>query len=149
MFDGVIILRLALSIVLYAFLSLTFYVMWQSLRQNAQRDIPQPPAARLVIEQENEEEQSVALLPVSTIGRADDNTLQLDDEFSSANHAMIMWRDNVWWIEDMGSHNGTYVNQIQINQPTPITFGDHIRIGQTMLRFEKDGNRKILKNEVK
>jgi len=136
--DGVMLLRWGLAAILYTFLGLAFYVMWRGLQQSAQRDMPQHIPARLVAKLTGDAESSISLTPVSTVGRAINNRLQLEDEFTSAHHVMLMWRDNAWWIEDMNSHNGTYLNQELITQPTLLTFGDQIRIGDTTLRFEKD-----------
>ncbi len=138
MLDGVVLLRFGLAAILYTFLGLAFYVMWQSLRQNAQRPPTQPTPAQLIMEVTAGEETIIPLMPVSTVGRDSNNILQLDDQFASAHHVMLMWRDNAWWVEDMTSHNGTYLNQTQITQATLLTFGDQIRVGETTLRFETE-----------
>lgn len=135
--DGLLILRVALALGLYAFLGLAFYVLWQGLRQNARGAAAPHVPARLVCEQGAEAGRVVELHEISAVGRAANNTVMIADAFASANHAMIVWREMAWWLEDLESHNGTYLNTERIAQPTALTFGDHIQIGETVLRFER------------
>jgi pSer/pThr/pTyr-binding forkhead associated (FHA) protein len=78
------------------------------------------------------------LRSVTAIGRADDNTLVLQDPFASAHHALILWREGRWYLEDLDSHNGTYLNGKRLADPQPLASGDRIGIGQTMVRFESN-----------
>ncbi len=131
-----LILRLALAALLYLFLSAMFYVLWRGLRQNEEAPPNIHGAAQLVIEQGNEQGRHIFLRPVTAIGRSTANVLSLDDPFASTHHAMILWRENLWWLEDLGSHNGTFLNNERITEPSPLISGDRIRIGETLLRFE-------------
>jgi len=131
-----LILRLALAALLYAFLAVALYVLWQGWRHNEKPPAVTQPAAQVVIEQGEEEGKCVSLHPVTAIGRGAANVLPLSDPFASTRHAMILWRENLWWLEDLGSHNGTFLNDERITCPSPLTSGDHVRIGETILRFE-------------
>ena len=75
------------------------------------------------------------LRPITALGRAGDNTLVLDDPFVSAHHALVLWRDERWWLEDLESHNGTFLNGERVSSARPLTSGDRIRLGETQLRF--------------
>ena len=71
------------------------------------------------------------------IGRADDSTLVLTDDFASSRHARLTQRDGRWYVEDLGSTNGTYIGSVRITQPTTLTLGTQVRIGKTILELRK------------
>jgi len=133
-----LVLRFALTALLYAFVAVIFYVIWRSLRQHAQEDEQTHQPADLTIETESTPEHRFQLRPVTAIGRSPENHLVTDDPFTSANHAMVVWRENHWWIEDLGSHNGTYLNDERVTEPKALNSGDRIRVGETVLRFEPE-----------
>ncbi|MFY1635284.1 FHA domain-containing protein FhaB/FipA [Solwaraspora sp. WMMB335] len=70
-----------------------------------------------------------------TIGRAEDSTLVITDDYASARHARLMPRDGQWFIEDMGSTNGTYLDRAKVTGPTPVPLAVPIRIGRTSLEL--------------
>jgi pSer/pThr/pTyr-binding forkhead associated (FHA) protein len=72
-----------------------------------------------------------------TIGRADDATLVLDDDYASTRHARLFPQDGQWVVEDLGSTNGTYLDRQKVTQPTPVPIGVPIRIGKTVLELRK------------
>ena len=69
------------------------------------------------------------------VGRSPDNALVLDDSFSSSRHARIYPQEGYWWIEDLDSTNGTYVQGAKISTPTRIQPGDHVVVGKTPLEL--------------
>jgi pSer/pThr/pTyr-binding forkhead associated (FHA) protein len=79
----------------------------------------------------------IALGPISSIGRNVNNTIFVEDDFASANHAMLTFRGRSWFIEDQGSTNGTYVNGHRIDRPVALSFGDEIVIGRVRMRLER------------
>lgn len=70
-----------------------------------------------------------------TIGRAEDTTLVIVDDYASAHHARLVPRSGQWFIEDLGSTNGTYLDRSKINGPTPVPIGVPIRIGRTSIEL--------------
>ena len=72
-----------------------------------------------------------------TLGRAQDSTIVLDDDFVSSRHARFYPRDGQWLVEDMGSTNGTYLERQKVNGPTPVKIGVPIRIGKTTVELRK------------
>ncbi len=71
------------------------------------------------------------------IGRGNDAAIRLDDDYVSTRHARIARSGDQWYVEDLGSTNGTYVGNSRITQPTSITLGTQIRIGKSILELRK------------
>jgi pSer/pThr/pTyr-binding forkhead associated (FHA) protein len=71
------------------------------------------------------------------IGRGNDAAIRLDDDYVSTRHARIAASGDQWYVEDLGSTNGTYVGSSRISQPTAISLGTRIRIGKTILELRK------------
>ncbi len=72
-----------------------------------------------------------------TLGRADDSTLVLTDDYASSRHARLVPGDEAWMLEDLGSTNGTYLGQAKVTRPTPVPLGQPIRIGKTVMELRK------------
>ena len=72
-----------------------------------------------------------------TIGRANDATLVLNDDYASTRHARLFPQDGQWIVEDLGSTNGTYLDRQKVTQPTPVPAGVPIRIGKTVLELRR------------
>ena len=70
-----------------------------------------------------------------TIGRAEDSTLVISDDYASARHARLVPRNGQWFVEDLGSTNGTYLDRSKVTAPTPVPLGVPIRIGRTSLEL--------------
>jgi hypothetical protein len=70
-----------------------------------------------------------------TIGRAEDSTLVITDDYASARHARLVPRAGQWFVEDLGSTNGTYLDRTKVSAPTPVPLGVPIRIGRTSLEL--------------
>ncbi|WP_024286330.1 FHA domain-containing protein [Cellulomonas sp. KRMCY2] len=71
------------------------------------------------------------------IGRAPSCTLVLDDDYSSQRHARVFPQDGGWFVEDLGSTNGTFVGREKIAQPTAVSVGVPIRVGQSTLELQR------------
>jgi pSer/pThr/pTyr-binding forkhead associated (FHA) protein len=71
------------------------------------------------------------------IGRGTDAAIRLDDDYVSTRHARIAAAGDQWFVEDLGSTNGTYIGTVRITQPTTITLGTQVRIGKTILELRK------------
>lgn len=72
----------------------------------------------------------------ATLGRGDVE-IQLDDPFASAHHARLSREGHVVVIEDLGSTNGTYLNEEPLSGPQPLHPGDRIRIGDSEFCYEQ------------
>jgi pSer/pThr/pTyr-binding forkhead associated (FHA) protein len=71
------------------------------------------------------------------IGRGSDAAIKLDDDYVSTRHARVAASGDEWFVEDLGSTNGTYVGSVRITQPTTIGLGIQVRIGKTILELRK------------
>ena len=72
-----------------------------------------------------------------TMGRSQDSTIVLDDDYVSSRHARIFPRDGLWYVEDMGSTNGTYLDRTKVTSATPVKIGVPIRVGKTTVELRK------------
>lgn len=77
-----------------------------------------------------------SLRPILSIGRSINNTIVLDDEFVSNEHALITKKNGKWWLEDLASRNGTLLNDLPLSTPTVLSTGDTITVGQTTLKLD-------------
>jgi len=77
---------------------------------------------------------SFDLMPQTTIGRGPTNTIQLLDNFISAEHTRLWFRNGTWFVQDAGSTNGTYLNNQPAREALPARFGDIIQVG--FIRFK-------------
>lgn len=72
-----------------------------------------------------------------SIGRGSQNGLSLEDAFVSHMHARVFRRGQYLYLEDLGSTNGTYVNDRRIDKEAQLRVRDEIRLGDTVLRYEE------------
>lgn len=70
------------------------------------------------------------------IGRAPSCTLVLDDDYSSSRHARVFPEGGQWLVEDMGSTNGTFLDEQPVTAAMPVRAGSQIRIGQSVLELQ-------------
>jgi hypothetical protein len=138
-------LRIASAVILYAFLGLAFFIIWRDLKQ---ADAPNRPEIRhhLRVVASAGDDTSLAagdilpLRPVTSVGRAAGNTVILADAAASGQHARLRQDNGLWWLEDLGSKNGTTLNDLPLSRPASLTEGDVIGIGSLRLKFETDTN---------
>jgi hypothetical protein len=72
------------------------------------------------------------------LGRGDRAEIRLEDPFASSRHARLFLQGNAVVIEDLGSTNGTYLNEEVLQTPRPLHPGDRVRIGDSEFTFEVD-----------
>ena len=81
--------------------------------------------------------QSFGLDVITALGRDVNNAIVIDDPFASAEHAVLTYRGRSWYLEDLGSTNGSYVNGRKVEGVSPLGFGDELQIGQVRMRLER------------
>lgn len=72
-----------------------------------------------------------------TVGRGADCTLVVSDDYASTRHARFYVRNGQWFVEDLGSTNGTYVGGMRITGATPVSVGSQVRVGDTTVELRK------------
>lgn len=97
------------------------------------------PSARLkVVEPPDQRGQVVELTNELTLGRSPSCGVPLEeDTFASSLHARVFPRDGELWVEDLGSTNGTYVNDERLAAPARLQRGDRLRVGRTVLEVAR------------
>ena len=130
--------RIAFLVLLYLFLVRAFGVLH---RQLAAERTAGRPLGMLVVERSPGRTPRVGdrlpLRATNTIGRDAGNDIALPDEAASARHARLESADGEWFIEDLGSTNGTHVNGVRIDRRERLRPGDEIAVGRVALRLER------------
>ena len=135
------ILRLISALLLLAFLGALLWYLYRDLkasRLTADEQLTHWGFLRVLASSEPSlvEGTLIELAPVTTIGRNNRNSIVLDDTYVSGEHALITWRDSQWWLEDLSSRNGTYLNEVLITDPVIISPGDIIAIGSVTFKLD-------------
>ncbi len=76
----------------------------------------------------------IDLFDYTTVGRAANNAFIIDDAYASQYHAEIVFDDRSWWLVDLDSTNGTYLNNHQVDDRARLTDGDVVQFGGVHLR---------------
>lgn len=133
------VVRLLFLALLYLFLARVVASLLKDLRAAA-REPGASPGRLIVVESpagEPEEGRSFDLDAITTLGRDVNNAIVIDDPFASSEHAVLTFRGRSWYVEDLGSTNGTFVNGRAVGAVSPLGFGDEVSIGQVRLRLER------------
>lgn len=112
----------------------------RQLRRNpelqAQAPAPRTAPTRLVVTEGPLRGTSLDLAasPI-LLGRAQEATLVLEDDYASGRHARLFPQGSRWFIEDLGSTNGTFLGENQLTRAQPVEPGVPIRIGKTVIEL--------------
>jgi pSer/pThr/pTyr-binding forkhead associated (FHA) protein len=131
--------RLLFLLMLYLFLARLIRVLLRDLRAAA-REPAQRPGRLVVLESpagEPEVGRSFGLDVITSMGRDVNNAIVIDDPFASAEHAVLTFRGRSWYLEDLDSTNGSYINGHPIEGVAAMGFGDEVQIGQVRMRLER------------
>jgi hypothetical protein len=126
----ILVLRTILAVSLYAFIGLALYTIWRQLHSTGQA-ILNRSAPPLILSTDD-----LALDPLEftspevIIGRDPNCEFSIPDETISSHHAHLSYHHKQWWLEDLNSTNGTFLNGEKVATPTVIISGDEIGIGK-------------------
>ena len=147
------VFKVCLLIVLYLFFLRVLRAVWAELKEPKPAVVASPapaappPAAApvqkqaarshlVVVAPEEQRGRSYELFDELTVGRAAGCHIALDDRFVSQLHARMFRRDDQCFIEDLGSTNGTFLNDDKVTSPALLTKGDHVRIGNFVMELQ-------------
>lgn len=133
----VLALRILLAIVLYAFLGWTLLTIWRELRtQGTLLATRRIPGINLNV-QINDQAPTQRYFTQSEIllGRDAHCDIPLIDDTVSVRHARLSYHHGQWWLEDLGSTNGTRLNKEKVSIPTVVISGDKIECGNASLKI--------------
>ena len=146
------LLKLFLLLLLYLFFFRVVRAVWAEMNPPKQVEAPKPrraekppkrargakhapPHLRAVAPKELEG-RTFELGDEVTVGRAAGCQVTLDDSYASQLHARVFSRDGTWYVEDLGSTNGTYLNRRKVSAPMVMQRGDKLQIGNTILELQ-------------
>ena len=137
-----LILRVLSALLLLAFLGGIAWLIYQDMRLLT---LPAPESAKpveailRVVVSGSGVPLAGTVFPLkseTSIGRAASNTVVLDDQYASGDHVRILRRGSQWVLEDLGSRNGTLLNDLPLTETAVVGVGDVITIGDTWFKIE-------------
>jgi pSer/pThr/pTyr-binding forkhead associated (FHA) protein len=131
----VLILRILLAVLLYSFLGWALVTLWRDLRIQGQL-LSKPHIPPLTISGPDENGARAYDIPEVIIGRSSKSDYPIPNDTVSARHARLSFHHNQWWVQDMNSMNGTYLNDERISVATVIVSGDELRCGKVSLSLD-------------
>lgn len=134
--------RVLTGLLLISFLGALYYLIWRSIKQTSQQIQSTRTTYGYLIGMAQFDDtytqigEKYPLLPITTLGRSATNTVPVNDNFASGEHARIVLKDGQWWLEDRNSRNGTLLNEEPIIRSTILADGDIIGIGSYSYKFD-------------
>jgi hypothetical protein len=132
----VFVLRIALALSLYAFLFWAVYSIYRELKTTSRTiSSRRVPVLQLRLAGETVEIEKQFSSPEIIVGRDLACDFSISGATVSARHSRLAYHHNQWWVEDLHSTNGTFLNDDPVDQPTVIISGDDLRCGQMHLEI--------------
>lgn len=133
----VLILRILLVALLYGFVIFVLYSIWRLLKTELDKQTSKsfPKLSLLIVDSELPFEKTFNQTSL-ILGRDASADVQINDTTISSRHAKFSFQQNQWWVEDLDSTNGTFLNQIQVEEPMVITSGDDLRCGRINIQIK-------------
>ncbi|HZU86013.1 MAG TPA: FHA domain-containing protein [Anaerolineaceae bacterium] len=136
---AILVLRIVLALLLYAFLAVCLITIWRELRLHSRLlENRRAPRITLYLSEEGEDLKRIFESQEIVIGRDLTCDYPIGDETVSARHAILRYHHNQWWVEDLQSTNGAFLNDERIITPTVIISGDQLRCGAARLSVQID-----------
>lgn len=134
----VFLLRLILAVSLYAFLGWALWMLLQELKQQGDKLAAQKTPTLTIHFRIGEAKESLKQFVQSEImiGRDTNCDLSVMDEALSAHHARLTHHHGQWWLEDLNSTNGTFLNREILTTPAVVITGDQFKCGNTLFDIQ-------------
>ncbi len=146
-----------IALLKYGFLAMLFLFVFFSMRtvvastrlpDEAVRGIAEPRSrtkrakgsnapAVVIVRTDGKRSGSFRLVSPMKIGRAETCEINPKDDYLSQFHARLFPRDGAWFVEDLGSTNGTFLNEMKLSGPLEVHAGDDVRLGRTVLQLRR------------
>ena len=147
-----------IAVLKYGFLAMLFLFVYFSMRtvaagmrlpkQPASAEVAEPKSrakrpkgsnapAVVIVRTEGKRAGSFRLVSPMRVGRAESCEINPRDDYLSQFHARLFPRDGAWLVEDMGSTNGTFLNDLKVVGPLEVHAGDDVRLGRTVLQLRR------------
>src|SRR5687767_14920836 len=138
----VLMLRFVLAVALYAFLGWALWTLLQELKQQGDKlAFQKKPAITLQIKIDQGQESTRRFSqPEIMIGRDPNCDISMMDEALSAHHARLAHHHGQWWLEDLNSTNGTFLNREKLTTPAVVITGDKFKCGNTVFDIQVEDN---------
>lgn len=132
-----LVLRIAIAVALYAFLVWGLWLLWHDLRRQS-RALSAPVNPALVLSMPGGDQPTMYrfTMPEVTVGRDPTCECRLDAPTISARHARLSFHHAQWWLEDLHSRNGTFLNDEPVRSQVVVTSGDSLRCGSLVFVIE-------------
>ena len=135
-----LVLRAALTLALYLFIGWALWLVWRDLKLHSRLLASrQPPPLTLSLEGQEPSPRLNFTAPVINIGRDPASDFVLDDPAVSAQHARLSYRQGQWWLEDLHSTNGSFLNHQPVYEAIVVTSGDQLRCGPVIVKLSIGG----------
>jgi pSer/pThr/pTyr-binding forkhead associated (FHA) protein len=132
-----LIVRILMATALYLFIGWIIYTIWIDLnRKDVNLENVGVPSITLKFMDQQSEKIEFFTRAVVTLGRDLTCDCIIYDKAVSARQARLSFHHNQWWVEDLDSTNGTFLNQDRVTQPTVIITDDQITCGGTMIAVQ-------------
>lgn len=141
--DGFLIVIWVVRLLFLALLYLVLYRVVRTLLGDLRAAAREPGTTlgRLIVVESPGGEPAVGrsfdLDAITTLGRDVNNAIVIEDPFASSDHAVLTYRGRSWYLEDLDSTNGSYINGQAIDGVAALGYGDEIQIGQVRFRLER------------
>jgi hypothetical protein len=138
-----LLLRLAIILGLFLFIGWCFWTIWRDLSVQS-KTISSPRIIPISISWEANGDKKEATFTSREVilGRDAACDIQLGDNTLSARHARLSVHHNQWWVEDLNSTNGTYLNEEPVIKPLVVSSADQLRCGEVVLILRISGGEK-------
>ncbi len=131
------LLRILMVIFIFGFIYFCMNTIYRMLRSELEtKDQYQVPAITFSFFENDLQEERRMSKSVFVMGRDPSCDLQIVDPTISIKHAQFSFHHSQWWIEDLESTNGSYLNEQPIFEPMIITDSDHLRCGRIMFTIK-------------
>lgn len=133
-------LRLLMVVALYVFLGWSVMTLWRDLKTQAHTLSKQrAPALEIKLMGESSESEELRFTaPEVVIGRHPSCEWVLSNDTVSSRHARMVYHHDQWWLEDLNSRNGTFLNEVVLSAPAVLANQDQIRCGQVSFSISLD-----------